>query len=50
MTGSPHLLSAVFGAACPLGAKSADKVALDVSQSAQHGNHKSPGAGDDVGP
>jgi hypothetical protein len=39
-----------LGAAPALGGAGADKVALHVRQSTQHGNHEPPGAGAGVGP
>ena len=46
----PHALPALFRPAAALGGVGADKIALYVCQSAQHGNHQPPGAGAGVGP
>jgi hypothetical protein len=43
--GSAHLLPLRLGAASAFGGARADKIALYVRQSAQDGNHQSPGAG-----
>ena len=43
------MLAALLRPAAALGGARADKVALHVRQSAQHGNHQAPGAGAGVG-
>jgi hypothetical protein len=43
--GSAHALPALLRPAASLGGAGADKVALQVRQAAQHGNHQPPGAG-----
>jgi hypothetical protein len=50
LRGSAHVLPALLGRAAALGGAGADKVALDVGEAAQHGNHQAPGAGAGVGP
>jgi hypothetical protein len=45
-----HALPELLCPAAALGGAGADWIALHVRQSAQHGNHKPPGAGAGVGP
>ena len=47
---SAHMLPFGLGAAPAFGGTGADKIALHVRQSAENGNHESPGAGAGVGP
>jgi hypothetical protein len=48
--GAAHVLSLGLGAASAFGGAGADKIAFNIGQPAENGNHQAPGAGARVGP